>query len=73
MNRKVFIAEDYANRILQCKQRLFEFYKQNGYLEEIEKVNSRGGEITTLELDEIENRLRSDYQKEITESNQLTK
>ena len=39
MNRKVFIAEDYANRILQCKQRLFEFYKQNGYLEEIEKVN----------------------------------
>ena len=41
--------------------------------EEIEKVNSRGGEITTLELDEIENRLRSDYQKEINESNQLTK
>ena len=41
--------------------------------EEIEKINLRGGEITTLELDEIENRLRSDYQKNISESNQLTK
>ena len=41
--------------------------------DEIEKALSKGGKITTLELDKIETRLRSDYQKEITESNQLVK
>lgn len=41
--------------------------------EELATVAANDGSITTLELDEIEKRLRNDYQAEKTESNKLTK
>lgn len=41
--------------------------------DELSSVAANDGAVTTLELDEIEKRLRNDYQEEKTESNKLTK
>lgn len=37
--------------------------------EEIEKISSNGGKITTLDLDQILNRMRNEYQEQLSQKN----